>query len=85
VVWDDAGAKRLGQTLRRLRADHGLSQESLAFQAGITKNQLQLLEAGRASGRKDETGPSNPRMSTLTGLASVLNVTVAGLMAASDL
>ncbi|MPT14551.1 MAG: XRE family transcriptional regulator [Microbacterium sp.] len=85
MAWDDEGAKRLGQTLRRLRSDRGLSQESLAFQAGITKNQLQLLEAGRASGRKGETGPSNPRMSTLTGLASVLNVTVAGLMDASDL
>jgi transcriptional regulator with XRE-family HTH domain len=85
VAWDETGAKRLGQTLRSLRTDRKLSQESLAFQAGITKNQLQLLEAGRASGRKDESGPSNPRMSTLSGLASVLDVKVADLMDASGL
>lgn len=85
LVWDEKGARRLGDVLRRLRNDRGLSQESLAYQAGITKNQLQLIEAGRASGRKEEVGPSNPRMATLSGLALVLGVTVAELCAAAQL
>lgn len=78
-VWDEESASRLGGTLRELRNARGLSQEALAYQAGITKNQLQLIEAGRASGRKEEVGPSNPRMATLSGLASVLGLTVAEL------
>lgn len=81
VMWDDKSARRLGATLRRLRNERGLSQESLAYQAGITKNQLQLIESGRASGRKEEVGPSNPRMATLSGLARVLGMTVAELCA----
>lgn len=85
VVWDEERATRLGGTLRRLRNDRGLSQESLAYQAGITKNQLQLIESGRASGRKDESGPSNPRMATINGLASVLGITVAELFTTAEL
>ncbi|MCH6230541.1 helix-turn-helix domain-containing protein [Microbacterium sp. CFH 31415] len=84
-MWNEAKAEQLGATLRRLRNDRGLSQESLAYQAGITKNQLQLIEAGRSTGRKDGAGPSNPRMATLSGLAAVLEVSVAGLMADAEL
>lgn len=84
-MWNDETAQRLGQTLRELRSAAGLSQESLAHQAGITKNQLQLLEAGRSSGRRDATGPSNPRMTTLFGLATVLGVTVSELLTAAQL
>lgn len=79
-MWDEKSARRLGDVLRQLRNERGLSQESLAYQAGITKNQLQLIEAGRASGRKEEVGPSNPRMATLSGLADILGVTVADLL-----
>ncbi|MDO5025971.1 MAG: helix-turn-helix transcriptional regulator [Trueperella sp.] len=78
-MWSNKEAKRLGAVLREARLDRGFSQEKLAFTAGITKNQLQLLEAGRASGRKGETGPSNPQMATVYGLAKVLNLTVAEL------
>lgn len=84
-VWDEKSASRLGVTLRHLRNARGLSQESLAYQAGITKNQLQLIEAGRASGRKEDGGPSNPRMATLSGLARVLGVSVAELFADAEL
>ncbi len=65
--------------------EQGLSQESLAYQAGITKNQLQLIESGRASGRKEEAGPSNPRTATLSGLAAILGVTVSDLFADAGL
>lgn len=84
-VWDEKSAGRLGGTLRRMRTVQGLSQETLAYRAGITKNQLQLIESGRASGRKDEAGPSNPRMATLCGLAEVLGVTVAEILADAKL
>ncbi|ANG84644.1 helix-turn-helix domain-containing protein [Microbacterium aurantiacum] len=84
-MWTDANARELGATLRRLRHAKGLSQEALAHRAGITKNQLQLLEAGRSSGRKAETGPSNPRMTTLSGLASVLDVPISQILVESNL
>jgi len=84
-MWNEKTAEKLGSALRRLRNDSGLSQESLAYQAGITKNQLQLIEAGRSTGRKEGAGPSNPRMATLTGLAGVLGVSVAQLMTEAEL
>ena len=85
VMWTTEQADRLGGALRELRRSVGLSQEALAYQAGITKNQLQLIEAGRSTGRRDAAGPSNPRMATLAGLASVLGVSVAQLMAEAEL
>lgn len=79
MVWSNEEAKRLGATLRTVRKERGFSQEKLAFTAGITKNQMQLLEAGRASGRKGETGCSNPQTATIYGLAKALGLTVAEL------
>lgn len=85
MVWDEASAKRIGAAVRELRVARHLSQESLAHQAGITKNQLQLIESGRSSGRKDASGPSNPRTATLVGLAAVLEVSVSELFASAGL
>lgn len=83
--WTEEVARRFGSTLRRLREDRGLSQESLAHEAGLTKNQIQLLEAGRASGRKDSTGGSNPSMKTLSGLSGALDMKVSELLAEAEL
>jgi transcriptional regulator with XRE-family HTH domain len=85
VSWSEASARRFGASLRRLREERGLSQETLAFRAGITKNQVQLIEAGRASGRREAVGPSNPRLSTLSGLAEVLELPVSVLLAEAGL
>ncbi|MFC5281404.1 helix-turn-helix domain-containing protein [Arcanobacterium canis] len=85
MVWSNEEAEQLGQALRVARAERGFSQEKLAFTAGITKNQMQLLEAGRASGRKGETGSSNPRMATIYGLAKALDLTVAELFTRAGL
>ena len=67
-----------------MREAEGLSPEAFAHAAGITKNQVQLLEAGRSSGRssgrKEASGPSNPRMSTLAGVAAALGKSVPGLL-----
>lgn len=73
VVWDEAVARAFGEQVRSLRRSAGLSQEELAHRVGITKNQIQLIEAGRQSGR-DTGRPSNPRASTLFGLAYSLGV-----------
>lgn len=84
-MWTTKEAEQFGLTLRRLRDQHGLTQESLAHAAGITKNQVQLLEGGRASGRKGEAGPSNPRISTLMGLATAFGMSISALLAESAL
>lgn len=74
-------ARAFGERVRELRRRAHLSQEALAHRAGITKNQVQLIEAGRGSAR--EAGPiSNPRMKTLFGIASALGVTPLELLAA---
>ncbi|WP_211233355.1 helix-turn-helix domain-containing protein [Brevibacterium album] len=80
MTWNGESARRFGATLRRMRQEHGLSQEALAFQAGVTKNQVQLIESGRSSGRKDADGPSNPKISTLVGFATALGVRASSLL-----
>lgn len=79
MPWDEAASRRFGETVRALRTERGLSQEALAWRAGITKNQVQLIEAGRGSAR-DRVTPSNPRMTTVSGIASALQVPVTDLL-----
>ena len=79
VVWDAIVAQQFGEAIRRLRKKRGMSQEALAHEAGISKNHMQLIEAGRGSSRSD--GPiSNPRMTTVYGLADALDVTASDLL-----
>lgn len=85
MMWDDVQAKKLGITVRELRTERGLSQETLAHAAGITKNQLQLIEAGRSSGRKEDAGSSNPKMATLAGIADVLGMNLVDFFTAAKL
>lgn len=83
VGMDERGAKRLGSVLRMLREDRELTQAVLVARAGISTNQLQNIEAGKASGLKDATDPSNPRLSTLIDICDVLNVVPSEVMARS--
>ncbi|PCC26636.1 transcriptional regulator [Glutamicibacter sp. BW78] len=80
MSWTNEHARLLGTTLRGLREVRGLTQEDLAYSAGLTKNSLQLLEGGRGSGRKDSTSPSNPRMATLMGLSGALGMSVSQML-----
>ena len=73
MPWSPEHAKRLGETIRTERLKLNLSQEKLAQRAQITKNQVQLLEAGRGHTRLVEP-TSNPKLSTLYGLAEALKV-----------
>lgn len=83
MTWNETAALQLGDRVRELRRAAGLSQECLVQRAGVTKNQIQLIEAGRQSGR--HTGnPSNPRMSTVFGIADGLGVPVERLLSMGD-
>ncbi len=79
MAWDRDAARALGEEIRALRRAAHLSQEALAYRAGITKNQVQLIESGGGSAR--ESGPiSNPRMKTLFGLAEALEIEPSDLL-----
>lgn len=84
-MWDYEAAKRFGGVVRALRKEARLTQTMLAERAGITKNQLQLIEAGSSASAKQSAPPSNPRMTTLVGIAHAFNLSVEQLMAESRL
>jgi transcriptional regulator with XRE-family HTH domain len=49
----DPVAKRFGENLRRCRRRAGLSQEELAFAAGLHRTEIGLLEGGERKARID--------------------------------
>ncbi len=59
----------LGKAIRQLRSERGVSQEALAYEAGVTSGTLSLIERGL----------SNPTWGTVKGIAAALNVDVAEL------
>jgi len=56
----------LGKALRQLRLEKGLSQEALAYEAGVTSGTLSLIERGR----------SNPTWGTVKGISAALSTTI---------
>jgi transcriptional regulator with XRE-family HTH domain len=68
------GRVRLARNLRRLRAERGLSQETLAVDARVAAPYLSGIERGVA----------NPTIDVLDRLALALGVEVTLLLAASD-
>jgi transcriptional regulator with XRE-family HTH domain len=71
-----AFARELGLRLQRLRHAKGLSQEKVAYLAGISAYTYQKFEKGES---KPGT-PMSPRMFTLMALAGALDVSVADLL-----
>jgi transcriptional regulator with XRE-family HTH domain len=59
----------LGKAVRQLRDERGVSQEALAYEAGVTSGTLSLIERGL----------SNPTWGTVKGIAAALNVSIADL------
>jgi XRE family transcriptional regulator, regulator of sulfur utilization len=59
----------LGRAIRQLRDQRGVSQEALAYEAGVTSGTLSLIERGL----------SNPTWGTVKGIAAALNVSIADL------
>lgn len=63
-----------GVALRRLRLAAGLSQESLALEAGIQRNFVSLIELGR----------NQPTIATIAKVAGALGMTASALVAEAE-
>ena len=59
----------LGKAIRQLRRERGVSQEALAYEAGVTSGTLSLIERGL----------SNPTWGTAKGIARALDVSIGEL------
>lgn len=62
----DKGLVLLGRRIREIRRQQKISQDQLAFESGISKNQISRIERGEI----------NTGISTLFILAEILNVPV---------
>ncbi|MGO2188151.1 MAG: helix-turn-helix transcriptional regulator [Microbacterium gubbeenense] len=71
-----AYAQRLATALRRAREGAGLSQEQVAYRAGLTRYTYQKYEKGESR----PGTPANPTLRTMLALSQVLDVTVASLI-----
>jgi transcriptional regulator with XRE-family HTH domain len=59
----------LGKALRRLREERNLTIETLAYQAGLDRNGISLIEVGRRS----------PTFNTIAALLRTMNVGIVEL------
>ncbi|MFM0265551.1 helix-turn-helix domain-containing protein [Paraburkholderia sediminicola] len=57
------------KALRRLRKERHVSQEALAFEAGLDRTYISLLELGRRS----------PTLDTMSAIACALNISLIDL------
>ena len=64
------GHKRLGIKIKRLRSERGMTQESLAKRARISREYVARLELGQ----------HDPGLSTLIRLAKALGISVGNLV-----
>jgi transcriptional regulator with XRE-family HTH domain len=67
---DEELLKLVGQRIRTLRKEKGLSLQDLAYQIGMEKSNLSVIENGK----------SNPQLLTYARIAAALETTVANLM-----
>ena len=66
----------MGATLHRLRIAKGLSQEELAYTAGITRYTYQKLEKGESA----PGTPANPSLRNVMAIAQQLEVSLDELL-----
>jgi len=69
-----AADKRFGVVLRELRQERGLSQEALAFESGLNRQFISLLELGQRS----------PSLTTVYKVAGGLGIKGSELLAAME-
>jgi transcriptional regulator with XRE-family HTH domain len=69
-------AQDLGLAIQRHRHAVGLTQEQVAYSAGLTRSHYQQLEKGLSS----RNVPANPSLITLVALAQVLKIDVSELL-----
>lgn len=71
-----AYAQRLATALRRAREGAGLSQEQVAYRAGLTRYTYQKYEKGESR----PGHPANPTLRTVLAISQVLGVVVEDLI-----
>ena len=76
----DAYVRELGLILQRRRLALALSQEDVAYSAGLTRSHYQQLEKGRSR----PESPANPSLLTLVNLAAALGADVKDLLPDSE-
>ncbi|HWA54802.1 MAG TPA: helix-turn-helix transcriptional regulator [Solirubrobacterales bacterium] len=64
----------IGKAIRTLREDQGITQEGLAYEAGLTVGTLSQLERGL----------SNPSLGTLKKIAVALGMSASALVKAAE-
>lgn len=67
---EDNYFQKLGAKIKRLREEKGIDQKSFAFDCGIGRTQLYMIENGK----------TNPRLLTLIKIAQGLDVPVDELL-----
>lgn len=80
--WDDISAE-FGDRLRQLRVSRDMTQEELAEASGLSRNQIQNLEAARKNrGRVEQTAANkgNPTLETMWALSRALDIEVTYLV-----
>lgn len=65
-------AVELGANLQRARLERGLSQEDLAYAAGLSRYTYQKFEKGESS----PGSPANPSLRNVMAIAQVLGLTL---------
>lgn len=65
-------ARTLGMSIQRMRVERGLSQEQVAYAAGLSRYTFQKFEKGESM---PET-PANPSLRNIMAIAQVLGVTL---------
>lgn len=71
-----AYAQRLATALRRAREGAGLSQEQVAYRAGLTRYTYQKYEKGESR----PGTPANPTLRTILAISQVLEVSLPQLI-----
>jgi transcriptional regulator with XRE-family HTH domain len=66
LIFDERGINEFASKLKELRAREGLSQNQLAFEAGLSLSQIARIETSRI----------NPTICTVFALSRALNVPV---------
>lgn len=71
-----AYSQRLATSLRSARERAGLSQEDVAYRAGLTRYAYQKYEKGESR----PGSPANPTLRTVLALSQVLEISLADLV-----
>ena len=69
-------ASELGRKMHQLRIRHGLSQEELAYSAGLSRYTYQKFEKGESR----PGDPSNPHLRTVAAIAAALGLPLTELL-----